>query len=477
MRTRLSLAFAVGLGLASLVACTSDPDVDPAARPQMPAGPGASTSPDGGTAQSTMDGGRGDAEAKGDPRTPGDGGVAPDGATPAGSAIAGSVIDMWTNQPMASIGMRLVGADGVAQDVVTDTSGKFSAPNVVLPYDLAILRDGTLTPVTGYLGLSQVTPRVRWGSDRGSQRSGDVKIAVDVPSCGADRCTVMVAMRGGDSDSPGSEGVVTMGAPRFETTLSMRFFGPTTRAATIWAVVKNAAGSYYAAGSTSVTVSDGGTTIAPAIAPKAVAVAGTFSVEAESVGIPLTWSVPNIAPFLRLPSGPQMYLPQVSTGLLSTTVPQIPGASAWAGITYRDPLDRNTYAQAWTKEVPVGTTLVKAKAYGPPTILQPQSGADLAMADAIEWDDGVGTPATYYLDVGGAGSWLTLLTDGTRVSFQRLAALGMTVTPAADWNVQVNANRPFASVDELLSPAGAAVPWSDRFSASSTTTRAFSLVP
>jgi len=419
----------------------------------------------------------GDAAGRTDASTSGDGGVAPDGAGPAGTTIAGSVIDMWTSGPFPSLGLRLVGADGVAQDVVTDPNGKFSAPNVVVPYDLAILRDGTATPLTGYLGLSQVTPRIPWWSDRGVQRSGDVKVAVDVPSCGADRCTVTVAMQGGDSDSPNAEGEVTLGAPRFEATLSMRFFGATSRGATIWAIVKNPAGTYYAAGAASVTVTDGVTTTAPAIAPKAVGVAGAFSVEAEPVGIPAAWGVPNIAPFMRLPGGAQMYLPRVSTGMLSTIVPQIPGASAWAGITWRDPLDRNTYAQAWTKEVPVGTTLVKAKAYGPPTILQPQSGADLVMADAIEWDDGVGAPATYYLDVGGAGSWLTLQTNSTRVSFQRLAALGMTVTPAADWNVQIGANRPFASVDEILSPAGAAVSWSDRFSASSTTSRAFSLVP
>lgn len=401
MRTRLSIAFGIGIGLASLVACGSGGETEPSQPGSGPA-PGATSSQDAGASGPSSEGGA-SADA---------GATPPDGSSPpARATVIGSVFDSWTNDPLPSFGVRLIGADGVVQDLTTDSTGKFTAASVKLPYDMGIIPEGAPAPKLAYLGVTNLAPNIRWTVDRPYARSGDVKVTVNAPDCGANECRVEISVRTPDGYATGSTGGTTRGAPRFESTMALRFDGAPTRSANVRAMVRDEAGTYYAFAETTISVTEGSTTIVPAIAPQPVPLAGTFSIEVESIGIPASWGAPHASAYVALPGGATASLPGADSAFVSFGLPQLVGGSVRAS-----------------------------------GVVASSTGA------------------------------LSFATTETRLSFQRLATIGLDLTPAADWRIRLGASRPFASVDQMLTPSGSALS-SDLFMSFSQNRHTFTLTP
>ncbi|MBL8613024.1 MAG: hypothetical protein JNL38_37130 [Myxococcales bacterium] len=467
MRTRLSVALAISLALASFVACSgAEPAFDSEPRGAAPA-PGGTGSLDGGAPPVAPDGG-----------TANDGGV---GSTDGGpsttrATVVGSVFDSWTNDPLPSFGVRLVGADGAVHDLATDAVGKFTAANVALPYDMGLIPEGSSAPRSAYLGVTNLTPQLRWTVDRPYALSSDVKVTVNAPDCGADECLVEVSVLTSDGYSNGASGVVPRSAPKYEHTATLRFDGAPTRTANVRAMVRDVAGTYYAFAETTISVTDGSTTLVPPLSPQQAPLAGTYSVDVELIGVPASWGPPRVSSVLALPGGASASLPSAESPFISFGLPQVVGGRVRSVASSRHPTRAYVSAQGWTKPQALGAAVVRPKLYGPPAILKPLDEGDVSVSDGIEWNDGVGVPALYSAVVASSTGALHFVTTDTRVSFQRLATLGLDVTPAADWRIRLGADRPFASVDALLTPSGSALS-SDLFTSFSEDFRTFTLTP
>lgn len=364
----------------------------------------------------------------------------------------------------------------MVQDLTTDSTGKFTAASVKLPYDMGIIPEGAPAPKLAYLGVTNLAPNIRWTVDRPYARSGDVKVTVNAPDCGANECRVEISVRTPDGYATGSTGGTTRGAPRFESTMALRFDGAPTRSANVRAMVRDEAGTYYAFAETTISVTEGSTTIVPAIAPQPVPLAGTFSIEVESIGIPASWGAPHASAYVALPGGATASLPGADSAFVSFGLPQLVGGSVRAGARSDHPTRDYVGAQGGTKPQPLISAVVRPKLYGPPTILKPLDAGDISAADEIEWNDGVGIPATYSGVVASSTGALSFATTETRLSFQRLATIGLDLTPAADWRIRLGASRPFASVDQMLTPSGSALS-SDLFMSFSQNRHTFTLTP
>ncbi len=398
---------------------------------------------DDSTGAQVTDAGSGDATTT-DGASPNDAAVTDSGpktVTVAGSLIGGANAD----GPLANREVVVIDANGAATKLTSDANGKFGAPNIAVPYDIAVpfTPPDAATPGGAwfYSGISRANPIAR-GSDYVSATADETpqQTTVTFTTTSCSGCYVWFS---GPDDNIRSSGVA--GASPYSVTY--HWTGSATHSAPFHIYLSNAAGAftnYIDMPSQPLTAS--GTT-ALGTPTLATTTSGTMGV-AVTLPTSYVFGGSNVAinhtDGSRIAFGPD---PSALASLVS--FPQVPGVliamenSAYAG-------NAGAFANITIGEagapVEVATNLIAA-----PSLLTPADAATgITTAQSLTWSAFGATSISQALITRAGNPDIIVYTAAPAVDLGRLAKGDIDLAAASTYNWRVGAGAGYATMDDLM---------------------------
>lgn len=262
--------------------------------------------------------------------------------------------------------------------LTTDTEGRFTAVDVIAPYDVTVTETGSST-VTSFVGLTTVAPKVvhtYWPESRDATIAG----GLSTPTVIGDLMFLGVT-------SAGTPFTMDIYAPNFNAEYA-RWYGPTKTTANIIALkYKEGANklpiSYEALGTTTVAVEDGKVTSGialPAINPGEATITGQLS---YAPGV--TWS--SVRAYAATGGG-SVQVARIdgtaATSSFSTVMPTGVGIKAGFSAQTVSPSGK---AIRFVHDVATDVQGLQLAVPAPPTLVAPAAGAVVKPGDRVEWSD------------------------------------------------------------------------------------------
>jgi hypothetical protein len=350
----------------------------------------------------------------------------------------------------------LFDARGAKHTATSAADGRFGIEGVTPPFDAVVLTPQAKGLAFYYAGLRSLRPRLEAFGSAGTpldpERRATLRLAMDVPSCGAATCPFSLQVVGGGV-SGGVSGGILPGSQTYDLAVSWRSAATTAVFGSLQVLVSNATyTSYHHASTGPRQVRDGETLQGVGLTPQQVALAGTLTVTTTAFSAPAGWRPLYMQGFLQYPApGGFAYLARVDSSTLSMGIPNILGATVSVD-AYLTDQEGDHQASASTGPLPLTTTTAALRLESPPTFTNPAVGQSLPRSGRIVWSDAVqGQVYTVQLDnvVGFSG--------GAAIDLSRLAAAGFEMK-VGEQQLQLAGRGSVPSFDDYVDDARPARP-------------------
>ena len=388
-----------------------------------------------------------------------DGGVPMDSGTSSLETINGTALDSDSNlAPLPNVTVTLIDATGATRTAVSGANGGFTFSGISLPYDLMIAPVTKSLGPTIYHGLTELSPQAMGNGTPpylrgGTVRNSTVHVSFSGPDCGTSTCTYTAFVKSSDPNP----GYGTTGASYTAATANSAFDVPYTwtgaaaATATLAVFVTDANTQRFWYYAETISVADGQTTSAGQVAPTMVGVAGMMTASIVEHAIPNTWAAPNTILALELPGGGDITLQTAYTTVLSSAVPNVPGATILVLSTVTDPNNKSRSAQADVSHNPLSTSSLAVDLTMPPQFETPVDGAHIKVGDTISWTlFGSAAPAIFDIyDSTNSATLATVYTMSPTIALADLMKFGISIEPGP-YELDIGDTRPFANVDAFV---------------------------
>ena len=366
-----------------------------------------------------------------------DGGAAAVGsATPGATVAVHGTVTSYSDVPIAGRTVRIVDAKGARFDVVTDSAGGFVVPGVVTPYDVRVSPEGLTDGATIYFGIKDVAPYLHgeiataqtWATQTFNV---GVLLATACAGCAVDFVTKSPHGAGGASTS------FPAGSSVANAVLQHQFVsdGSPSEPVTIHVLVHDAARTWFRYAEASLTAVAGRTSPGGLYTPDLVPV-HPFTVSVQSAGVPANWQSELLATVMFADGAGINMLDTRGQASLSTNMPVIPSAAPSAYAWLMDPIGDSDATisdnvQAWSGTLLGASPSVVLTARGPVHDVVPAPHATVSLkGPGVSWTALPSTVTNFLLiDVAASRGVVTVFTDGGNVTWDRLDALGIAVSP------------------------------------------------
>ncbi len=367
----------------------------------------------------------------------GDGGVNEAGG-PVG-AIQGQLLERTTSAPMPGRAIKLRGPQGKSVDLVSDASGKFSAPDVGSPYDLWVAPSGT-TPASSsqvYLGLKATKLRVFAGDPAvpaTPTNSGTILVDWTMPACGGGICKSAIVARMPDGTDKRASNVGYAQNQKIPNPLNVAatWVGASPATANVALVLTSTDGTnhYFATATASVT---SGQSVLVTMTPQAVPSLGAATLAATAPAAP-PFTTPSgvVRMALAAPLGEIELMTGAAGSPLPFTVPNIAGSTLRLYVTQ--------LAGGGAFNAIGGTLAGVAPAAGaflvpegePNPIVAPASGGSVSIASgSIDFRASSESRSRFVQLIRSDGPSTFVWVSEPKLSLSRLAGLGPPITKAS----------------------------------------------
>jgi hypothetical protein len=400
-------------------------------------GEGTTTNAEGGAGAAAD----GEGGVSGSESTTADGGSADDGASPApGMAktvdVHGSVAS-YTDAPIVGRSVRVLDASGTHVDVVTDAAGHFEALGVASPYDVRVSPEGLTDAATIYLGIHDASPYLH--AELATTPQAVVTQTFNVGALLATACaTCEVSFV---TKSPHGGGGVTTNFPAGSSVASVALThsfvsdGSPSEPVTLHVLVYDAGRTWFRYEEASLTAVAGRTSPGGVHTPQLVSV-HPLTVSLQAAGVPASWRPDLLASLVFSDGAATSILDTRGMPLLLTNVPVISGATLSAYGWSIDPIEDTDPTigddvQTRSGKFPMSTSAIVLSATAPLHDIIPAPHSTISRkGPGLSWSAPASTVTELVLiDAAHGRSVAAVLTEGVSVTWEKLDALGVSVTP------------------------------------------------
>jgi hypothetical protein len=348
---------------------------------------------------------------------------------------------------------------GQLQVVLTDTSGKFTVPDVVTPYDLLVTGPSTSLPIA-YLHLTAATLQL-YGDELSSttppptESSASIAFSVALPACGGD-CTLFVAdsLNGEEAGNYGS--VIVPESTSYPAEVSFQWHGSSSASAEVNVLVANASltSFWYSTFSETLLPSDAATW--GVVTPSALATADTLTLTSTEDGSFPGWATTSLGVALYFPGGGSTELADLQTPTLSAGIPDILGATLSVSASTSLSVDGGAATVASIAEktsLALTTASESLNLYPPASWITPSvgGGGSIPFRSTLQWTPSASAPLGLNLvQIGTPTGSCLVFSSTSEVSLTSLLKLGVPLSPGA-YTLVLEQLGPEPSLDSLVS--------------------------
>jgi hypothetical protein len=373
--------------------------------------------------------------------------------------VQGTVTDSAGNA-IVDRAVSLLDGTGQLEVVLTDTSGKFSVPNVVTPYDVLVTGPSITTPIA-YFQLTAASLELL-GADASSaatppptESTATISFNVTLPACGGD-CTLFLT---GSVNGDGIGGYNPIALPEstsYASDLEFVWQGSSPASAQANVLVANASLTSFWYSTFTETVSPSDAASWGAVVPSALTTAGTLGLTSTEDGSFPGWSTPYLGVVVNFPGGGSTQLVDLQTPTLSAGIPDVVGATLSVSASTALAVDAGpaeVASIAVKSSLPLTTTSESLNLYPPASWITPSGGGDgtLPLRSTLQWTPAASAPpGLNLLGIATSTGSCTVFTNGSEVSLTSLVKLGVSLSPGT-YTLVLEQLGPEPSLDSLLS--------------------------